>query len=505
MVHSINKLEIGSLTLKRYADIDYDEWYALAEFVDNSLHSYMNNKSALNKMGVKYCDVKLSILDNGDGEEINILDNASGIHTDEFQRLLSLGVPKEKSDTQLSEFGMGMKTATIWFGNLIEIETKHYLQEKCYKITIDIDNVDTEDYVKIIEVKPSSNKKSYTKIKISKLNRKLNRKKAKIKESLSSIYRKYIESGDLVITFEDDVLKPFNIEFRKDAEGKPFKKEFEIKLNNGKKCRGWIGIMVKGKTMVSGFSVYRYSRMVQGYPENAWRPKEVYGSEGGSNSTKNQRLIGELDMSDFDVAHTKNKINFKDDDESEFRKQLKEKCADIASESDKTLKSRTVKEHEGTINVQIGKEKIDEYFKKPVNIDVSTIEYIAPAIKSKTSEKIKEIYENEDCQHDFSYMKDIEGIDKEIFIYHFMDSNLPYMIMDTIDEKLIVCININHPYYSEISDNGTVEKEMDFKINCIFDALAETHNLKKFGKPSPEDARLTKDIFLKRWVSSLVS
>ena len=123
MVTSINKLQIGSLTLKRYADIDYDEWYALAEFVDNSLHSYMNNKSSLNKIGVKHCDVKLSILDNGDGEEINILDNAGGIHSDDFERLLSLGVPKEKSETQLSEFGMGMKTATIWFGNYIEIET----------------------------------------------------------------------------------------------------------------------------------------------------------------------------------------------------------------------------------------------------------------------------------------------------------------------------------------------------------------------------------------------
>ena len=352
MYKSIKKLEIGSLTLRRYADIDYDEWYAISEFVDNSLHSYMNNKLELKKIGVNHCDVKLSILDNGEGEEINIHDNAGGIHPDDFERLLSLGIPKEKSETQLSEFGMGMKTATIWFGNYIEIETKHYLEEKCYKITIDIDKVDTDEYVDIIEVKPSSNLKSYSKIKISKLNRKLNRKKVKIKNSLSSIYRKYIESGDLVLTFEDDELKPFNIEFRNDSEGKPFKKDFEIELSSGKKCKGWIGIMVKGKSVVSGFSVYRHSRMVQGYPENAWRPKEVYSSEGGSNTTKNQRLIGELDMTDFDVAHTKNKINFKDDDEGEFREKLKDVCSFIATEANKTLKPKTTKEHEGNINVQ---------------------------------------------------------------------------------------------------------------------------------------------------------
>lgn len=500
MITSINKLHVGSLTLQRYADLDYDEWYAIAEFADNSLHSFMNNKSELKKIGIDFCDVKLSILDVGGGEEINILDNSGGIHTSDFERLLSLGMPKEKCDTQLSEFGMGMKTASIWLGNHIEIETKHYLEEKCYKIIIDIDKLGTEEEVKITEVKPSSNLKCYTKIKVSKLNRKFGRKKKKIKESLSSIYRKFIENGDLVITFEDDELKPFDIELRTDAEGKPLRKDFEIKLSNGRKCKGWLGIMVKGKTVVSGFSVYRHNRLIQGYPENSWRPKEVFGSEGGNNSTKNQRLIGELDMTEFNVAHTKNKINFKDDEESEFRKQLGEFCSDISREAGNTLKSKTVKEHEARPNVQIGKEAVTEFFKKPINTDTKSIEFIAPTVKSKTIDKIKEIYENEDFHIDLSHMKDVDGINKEIFVYHFIDSNLPYMIMGEVDEKLIVCINVNHPYYAEIAENGTTEKENDYKINCVFDALSELHNINKYGKYSPEDIRLTKDLFLKRWV-----
>ena len=50
MVTSLNKLNIGSLTLHRYADLDYDEWYAMSEFVDNSLHSFMNSKKELSKI-----------------------------------------------------------------------------------------------------------------------------------------------------------------------------------------------------------------------------------------------------------------------------------------------------------------------------------------------------------------------------------------------------------------------------------------------------------------------
>lgn len=503
MVTSIKNLTIGSLTLKRYADLDYDEWYAVAEFVDNSLHSFMNNKRELSKIGIERCEVRLSIVDNGDGEEINILDNAGGIHSNDFPRLLSLGVPKERCETQLSEFGMGMKTAAIWFGRLIEIETKHYLEDMCFKITLNIDNLGTDKEVHIEEVIPSSNRKCYTKIRISNLNRRLSRKKRRIKDALSTIYRKFIESDDLNINFEDEDLMPFNIELRADAEGKPLKKDFEIILSNGKKSRGWIGIMVKGKTIISGFSVYRHNRLIQGYPENAWKPSEVWGQEGGSNTTKNQRLIGELDMTDFNVAHTKNKINFLDNEESEFRKLLGEECKEIARESGQGL-SNSIKDHESKPNVQIGKETVTEFFKKPINTDVKSLEFTSPTIKAKTPNKIKETYSSETPYMDFSHMKDVEGINKSILVYHFMDSNLPYMIMEEIDDNLVVCINISHPYYSHLSQNGTTEKEIEFKINCVFDALSEVHNKNRYGTYSPEDIRLTKDLFLKRWIQSMI-
>jgi len=503
MITSLNKLDIGSLTLHRYADLDYDEWYAMSEFVDNSLHSFMNNKAELSKIGIKQCEVRISILNNGKGEEINIYDNSGGIHTKDFTRLLSLGTKKEKCDTQLSEFGMGMKTASIWFGKLIEIETKHYLEDKCYKITIDIEKLGTDNEVKIVEVIPSSNKKCYTKIKVSKLNRKLSRKKNKIKDSLASIYRKFIQSGDLMINFEDDKLTPFPIKLKESSDHSPIKKDFEIKLKNGKTAKGWIGIMEKGKTIISGFSVYRYNRLIQGYPENSWRPAEVFGREGGSNTTKNQRLIGELDMTMFNVAHTKNKINFIDDEETEFRKKLGEFCRDISREAGHNLQPKTVKEHESKPNTQIGKEVVTEFFKKEINTDVTSLEFTSPTIKSKTPTKVKEIYDKEQPYLDFSHMKDVDGINKSILVYHFMDSNLPYMIIDEIEDNLVVCININHPYYSHLSTNGTTEKEIEFKINCVIDALSEVHNQNRYGSYSPEDMRLTKDLFLKRWIQSM--
>ena len=76
--------------------------------------------------------------------------------------------------------------------------------------------------------------------------------------------------------------------------------------------------------------------------------------------------------------------------------------------------------------------------------------------------------------------------------------------MDEVDENLVICINVRHPYYENIASNGTSEKEMEFKVNCVFDALSELHNKNKYGKYSPEDIRLTKDLFLKRWIQSFM-
>ena len=79
MKNSIQKFEIGSSVLSRYADLDYDIWYALAEFVDNSLHSYLNNQEALNRLNVNICEVAISLTDNNGNDSIIINDNAAGI------------------------------------------------------------------------------------------------------------------------------------------------------------------------------------------------------------------------------------------------------------------------------------------------------------------------------------------------------------------------------------------------------------------------------------------
>lgn len=499
MIPNISKLNIGSQTLLRYADLDYDEWYAMSEFVDNSLHSFLQHKPDLEALGYNICNVHISI-DRDESEAINIHDDSGGIHKDEFQRLLSLGIKKEQCDVQLSEFGMGMKTAAFWFGRHIEIETKHFTSDECFSITIDLDKLGTENEVQIKPVRASSNHKGYTKIRITQLNRSLSRKKSKIKEALASIYRKYIETEQININFEGETLRPYTFTLLKQADGSELRKDVIITLKNGKKAKGWLGVMDVGKTVYSGFSVYRNNRLIQGYPDNAWRPIELFGQEGGSNSRKNQTLVGELDMTEFQVAHTKNKVNFVGDEDAEFRKILKEEFAEIQREGNKTKAERSEQEHQAEPRTQIAKKDLERFFQQPENTDITSIEFISPTIKSKAPEKVRELYNNSDPYIDWKDLANTQ-IAKGVLIYHFKDATLPYMIMDTIDEILCVCINIDHPYYI-IKDIST-ESQLEYVTNCIFDALTEDHNIRKYGTYTPEDARITKDLFMKRWIDAV--
>ena len=105
---------VGILSVLRH--LNYKPWFAMAEFVDNALQSYLQNREALHKLHGDDYRLKVEIeLDRG-GDEllIKVRDNAAGIATAEYARAFRPAeIPTDR--TGLSEFGMGMKSAACWF------------------------------------------------------------------------------------------------------------------------------------------------------------------------------------------------------------------------------------------------------------------------------------------------------------------------------------------------------------------------------------------------------
>lgn len=114
--------EVTMLSVLRH--LNYKAWFALAEFIDNSLQSYLANREALEAIhGQDFrLEVNVQIESSGPGL-IVVTDNAAGISTADFPRAFRAAqVPTDR--TGLSEFGMGMKSAACWFSERWSVRTR---------------------------------------------------------------------------------------------------------------------------------------------------------------------------------------------------------------------------------------------------------------------------------------------------------------------------------------------------------------------------------------------
>lgn len=100
--------EVTMLGVLRH--LNYKPWFAIAEFVDNSLQSYLTHKDALQAVEGPDFHLKVTIdLSTAAGGEIVVTDNAAGISAADFPRAFRAAqVPADRSG--LSEFGMGMRS-----------------------------------------------------------------------------------------------------------------------------------------------------------------------------------------------------------------------------------------------------------------------------------------------------------------------------------------------------------------------------------------------------------
>ena len=158
-----------------YKRISYEPWTALAEFVDNSTQSFYDHKEEL--FATKYykgLEVEIEYTEDPTiGDEIVIRDNAYGMDFRDFQRAIILDRPPLKT-TGRNEFGMGLKAASCWFGNLWSVESTSLGSSVKYKAEIDIEKLVKYKNEEIdVEEENSNPKEHYTIVTIRKLNKKI--------------------------------------------------------------------------------------------------------------------------------------------------------------------------------------------------------------------------------------------------------------------------------------------------------------------------------------------
>ena len=314
-------IQPGSSILSVLRHLNYKPWFALAEFVDNSIQSYTRNRDSLRKISGPDTFLKVNITIDPDAKRITISDNACGIAQADFRRAFKpAAVPPDTSG--LSEFGMGMKSAACWFSPNWEIRTTALNESVERRVKVDVNQIVTDDVEELTISQSTSDLNShYTEVILENLHHvPVRRSIGKIKDHLTDIYRVFMREGELQLYFNGDLLrykepKVLTAPYFKDKKGaeKTWKREIDFDLGHGQSVKGFAALRDPGKYSKSGFSLFRRNRLIQGSDDEGYRPLSIFRFQS---SYRSLRLFGELHLEGFEVSHTKDGFRW---DESEQR------------------------------------------------------------------------------------------------------------------------------------------------------------------------------------------
>lgn len=468
----MSKIENVSIKIQtgvygQFRNLKNTAWFALGEYVDNAVQSFENNKERLLNANDNNYQFEVRIDIDNENKYIRIFDNAAGIDFKNFQRAFEpANIPID--NTGLHEFGMGMKTASIWLADLWTVETAALEEDELRFVEFDLKKVLDEEKelleVKNIDKKP---KEHYTEIVLHNLsmNAPSNHQIDKIKRHLLSIYRKFIRKGDMKLFINDEELiydepEVLNAPFYNNLSGKTIEWKKDINFSIGKyKVNGFIAILnTMSTSTLNGLSLFRRGRVIEGSHDEKYRPKVLCGQVG---SPRYKRIFGELELEGFAVSFNKGSFQEQDDLEAlmeALQTEISSKDFDLYTQAEKYIKPKTIEN-----NKVVGK-NIVTALKKTSDKEV---------LRAKLETSIKEIESTTLAANNVEFSKKAETIDSHEEIIELKGDKYR-LILELITEPAISDL-----YSLIILEDELFSKKVIYKINLAHPFFTRFEKLKK--------------------------
>ena len=478
------KINIGSNMYNRFPDLPNTVPHVFAEFVDNALQSYYDNKEALHKADNDYkLIVKIDIEWNEEtnkASKIIISDNAAGINEHKYETAF-MPAKTPEDNTGLNEYGMGLKTAALWLGETWVIKTKALGENIERTLTFNLNNVTANDLEELpIETAEKDITEHYTVVTITDTtnNSPSRRNLDKIKNEIASIYRKSLRSNEMQIIVCDEALSfsEYHVLIAPPANN-PTAAPIEWKKNvdfsfDKYKAKGFIALLRDIDSTKNGFVLLRRGRVIVGAEyDGRYFPK----MSGSSGTFRYKRLFGELELEGFNVSFNKNAIQDKDNLEAlmdALRDEIRTPDFDIFKQADDYRLNETRK-----VVTKIVK-RHDSNAKKvanPISINTQTQKIVEPP-KQLTFTEV-------------SQPENAQTPQPEIVLGETSDE---YRIDDKKYKLIVEFVNIGDLFWSDISrkDDGIIV----CKINT------EHIFFRHFGPPTDAVIAIFKTIVISRFV-----
>ena len=489
------QLEIGTEIIRSYRRLSYSAWHALAEFVDNSVQSFLNSRQDL-EASYKKSGTQLTVdirYDRADGGRLTIRDNAMGMSEEELSNALYIG-KQPKVNSGLSEFGMGLKTAACWFGDYWTVQTKKLGETTTHKITFDVEEVARGNLELPHETSSEPEDEHYTEIVVTQMNQNYyGRSIQRIKLFLGSMYRSYIGDDTLRLLYNSEPLgwvSPIEGNNVHISGGKPCLEHFTFQVKE-KEVRGWLAVMERGSRANAGLTIIRRGRVLVGWPDS-WRPQSIFGQFEGSNDLVNQRLVGEIHLDHFGVSHTKDEVLYEGDDEELLESEIL-RIAEPYIEIAQSFRKRGVRRDPpgrsvvtsamGMLEDEIYSQRFQSVLTANGDIPRSRYEAFAyPMIQAMTGTEPRGTYS-------------LAGLTLNVFVSDELSDRDPYVGIEIESEDTLnVVINMSHPHVGDMRGRMAVLNHLK---ECTFEGIAQWKVEKTWDTKDPSLIRAIKDSLLR--------
>ncbi|RBA25505.1 ATP-binding protein [Herminiimonas fonticola] len=317
----------------------YEESYALAEFIDNAIHAHQNAVASNPKLHEKLT-INLSFYSNNyrdaaSQNSISIIDDGVGISGEHLVHALKPAKPPTQRG--LSEFGIGMKAAAVWFSPIWSLSTSPTGENFDYTVDFDLDKLIAAGKTEIDVKKTSATKRhaSGTTILLKDLHKPIaSDRYVAICEALTEIYQTFTRGTGAYLTLNAtyDGANQKNLKYQDSgASDVLIARNYKVR---GKKLilsgpeKSWtvpvefdyLGHHVTGHLELRetgsyvnnpGLVLFRYGRVIKGLKSKPYNPPKLYKT---ANKYGKQRIYGELHLDGLPVSYMKDGFNIDEDD-----------------------------------------------------------------------------------------------------------------------------------------------------------------------------------------------
>lgn len=476
--------------LNVFSRLSYKPWYAIAEFVDNSTQSYISHLSEMSSIP-DFDKLVVDVKYNQQKNTLTITDNAYGMELERFRDAILLD-SRNTTQSGRNEFGMGLKTAASWFGDVWTVESTQLGSEFKYKATVDIPKLKELCLNSVTIHREHVNRELHgTVVTIEQVSKKITgpRTIGKIRDLLSSMYRRDINNRNIEIWFNDEPIVFEKYPILENFRGKSWKKDLDFEvhfLNKTYRITGFVAIMNPGSFPKAGFALFRQDRVVIGGDDSNYKPSQIFGQ---AQSQKSLKLFGELNMNDFPVNQAKDGFIWDDGLEDAFVDALKDNIQEYIEIANMSIKERaTESQYSEEVSHELEQDvskALSDAFGEQEHTDLdgdtngNTVnqtdlqqihspevqEYIDTVLHEETQEQLVGTKRQ--------YSVPISPVETIQFVVQWAIGNKNYWIeyKETEADKYEVLINIDHPFFMPFSKDESFKKVLE-KFTLAF-ILAE--------------------------------